>query len=175
MVMIVLSKGYNSFIFDEIWNSAQIEGPEFNGDKFFRDSWSLQYWHLSSFGPQFWTKNGKSFNLDEILLFTQTEGGKLNGDNSFLWFMKAVNIGTCYLLGHSFRPKTANALVMMKFCLLHKTRVVNSMVSILRYASGCHRELRLGIEKQILCQKYYCYIINNAGKKLWLTSVKLFS
>ena len=41
MVMIVLSQGCNSFSFDEIWNSAQIEGPEFNGDNFFRDSWSL--------------------------------------------------------------------------------------------------------------------------------------
>ena len=136
---------------------------------------ACQYWHLSCFGPQFYTKNSKSFNLDEILLFTQSESGKLNGGNSFLWLIKAVNIGTCYLLGHSFRPKTANALVMMKLCFPHKTRVVNSMVSILRYASGCHRELRLGIEKQILGQKYYCYIINNAGKKLWLSSVKLFS
>ena len=136
---------------------------------------ACQYWHLSSFGPQFWTKNAKSFNFDEILLFTQTEGGKLNGNNSLLWFIKAVNIDTCYLLGHSFRPKTANAPVMMKFCFLHKTRVVDSMVSILRYANGCHRELRIGIEKEILCQKYYCYIINNTGKKLWLTSVKLFS
>ena len=136
---------------------------------------ACQYWHLSSFGPQFWTKNAKSFNFDEILLFTQTEGGKLNGNNSLLWFIKAVNIDTCYLLGHSFRPKTANAPVMMKFCFLHKTRVVDSMVSLLRYANGCHRELRIGIEKEILCQKYYCYIINNTGKKLWLTSVKLFS
>ena len=93
----------------------------------------------------------------------------------FLWFLKPVNIGTCYLLGHSFRPKTANALVLMKVCTLHKTRVVNSMVSILRDASGCHRELKLGIEIQILCQKYYCYIINKTCKKLWLTSVKLFS
>ena len=37
---------------------------------------------------------------------------------------------------------------------------VNSMVSILRDGRGCGRELKLGIEKQILCQEYYCYTIN---------------
>ena len=86
-----------------------------------------------------------------------------------------VSVGTCYLLGHGFRPKTANASVLIKFCTLHKTRVVNSMVSILRDASGCRRKIKLRIEKQILCQKYYCYIISKTGKKLWPTSAKLYS
>ena len=27
---------------------------------------TCRYWHLSSFRPQFWTKNGKSSNFDEI-------------------------------------------------------------------------------------------------------------
>ena len=69
-----------------------------------------------------------------------------------------ANIGNCqywYLL--SFRPqfstKKANAPVLIKFCTLLKTRVVNSMVSILRGASGYSRRLNLGIEKQMLCQK----------------------
>ena len=91
-----------------------------------------------------------------------------------LWFLKPVNIGTCHLLGHIFWPKIAIAPVLMKFCTLHKTRVVNSMISILRDAIVSCRELKLGIERQILAQKYYCYIINKVGKKLWLTSVKLF-
>ena len=140
---------------------------------------TCRHWHLSSFRPQFWTKNGKSSNFDENLYFAQT-GGEFNGDNSFLWFLTPVNIDNCqywYLLSvrPQFSTKTVNAPVLMKFCTLHKTRVVNSVVSILTDASGCRRELKLGIEKQILCQKYYCYIINKTGKKLWLTSVKLFS
>ena len=136
---------------------------------------NCRYWYLSSFRPQFWTKNGKPSNFDKILYFAQTKGGEFNDDNSYLWFLMPVNIGTCYLLGHSFWPKMSNAPVLMKFCTLHKTKVVNSMVSILTDASGCRRELKLGIEKQILCQKCYCYIINKTAKKLWLTSVKLFS
>ena len=40
------------------------------------------------------------------------------------------------------------------------------MGSILRDASGCSRELKLGIEKQILCQKCCCYIISKTGKKI---------
>ena len=64
-----------------------------------------------------------------------------------------VSVGTYYLLGHSFRPKTANAPVLMKVCTLHKTTKVNSMVSILRDATGCRRELKIEIEKQFLCQK----------------------
>ena len=54
-----------------------------------------RYWHLSSFKPQFWTKNGKSSNFNEILYFAQTEGGECNGDNSFLWFLTPVNIDKC--------------------------------------------------------------------------------
>ena len=152
MVTIVLSKSCKSFSFDEIWNSTQIEGPQFNGDKIFVILDTCQYWpvdigtcHLS----------GHSFGNLSILAI--------------------VNIGTCYLLGHSFWTKIANAPVLMKFCTLNKTKVVNLMVLILRDASECRRELKTGIEKQILCQKYYCYIINKTGKKLWLNYVKLFS
>ena len=67
---------------------------------------TCRYWHLSSFRPQFWTKNGKSSNFNEILYFAQTEGGECNGDNSFLWFLTPVNTDKCqywYLL--SFRPQ----------------------------------------------------------------------
>ena len=96
-------------------------------------------------------------------------------DSRHLLMLIPVDIGTCHLLGHSLEPKMANLPILMKFCTLHKPRVANSMVSIFRDVSGCRRELKLGIEKQILCQKYYCYIINKTGKKLWLTSIKLFS
>ena len=141
---------------------------------------TCRYWHLSSFRSQFWTKNSKSFNFDEILYFAKTEDGDSMVTIAFcdswrLSILAIVNIGTCYLLGHSFWPKTTNAPVLMKFCTLHKTRVVNSMFSILRDASGCRRELKLGIEKQMLCQKYFYYIINKTGKNLWLTSLKLLS
>ena len=73
--------------------------------KFFVILDTCQYWHLSSFRPQFWTKNGKSYNFDEILYFAQTEGSEFNGDNSFLWFLMSVNIDTCwYWHLSSFRP-----------------------------------------------------------------------
>ena len=129
-----------------------------------------------SFGP-------KTANLPILMKFrTLHKSRGLNSmvtivfcDSWRLSILAIVNIGTCYLLGHSFWPKTANALVLMKFCTLHKTRVVNSMVSILRDSTGCCRELKLGLEKQTLCQKFYCYIINKTDKKLWPTSVKLFS
>ena len=67
---------------------------------------TCQYWHLWSFRPQFWNKNGKSSNFDEILYFAQTERGEFNGDNSFLWFLTPANIENCqywYLL--SFSPQ----------------------------------------------------------------------
>ena len=186
MVTIVLSKSCKSFSFDEIWNSTQIEGPEFNSDKLLSDSWRLSILtpvdigtcHLLglSFGR-------KTANLPILMKFCTLHKPRVV--NSIVtivfchsWHMSIlaiVNIGTCYLLDHSFWPKMANSPVLMKFYTLIKTRVVNSIVSILRDASGCPRELKLGIEKQILCQKYYCYIINKTDKKSWLTSVKLSS
>ena len=185
MVTIVLSKSFKSFSFDEIWNSAQTEGPEFNGDKIFCDSWCLSILtpvdigtcHLlgHSFGP-------KTVNLPILIKFCTLHKPRVVNsmvtivfcDSWHLSILTIVKIGTCCVLGHSFWPKTANAPVLMNFCYLHKTRVVNSIVSILRDASRCRRGLKLGIKKQILCQKCFCYIINKAGKKLWLTSVKLF-
>ena len=132
---------------------------------------TCRYWQLLSFRSQFWTKNGKSSNFDEILYFAQAKSGEFNSDNNFLWFLTPVKLAIVSI----FVPVTFQATVSMKFCILHETRVVNSIVSILRDVRGCPRELKLGIEKQILCQKYYRYIINKTGNKLWLTSVKLFS
>ena len=76
--------------FGEILYSAQIKDAEFNGDNNFL--WFLmlvdfdlcQYWHLSCFRPQIWTKNSKCFNFDETLYSAQIEGAEFNGDNSFL-------------------------------------------------------------------------------------------
>ena len=186
-VTIVLSKNCNSFNFDEIWNSRQIEGPEFNGDKIFYDSWRLPiltpvdigtYLLGHSFGP-------KPANFPILMKFgTLHNPGVVHSivAVAFLdsWRLSiltpaGIDIGTCHLLGQSFWPKIANAPVLLKFCTSHKTRVVNSVILILSDASGYCRELKLGIEKKIFYQKCYCYIINKTGKKIWLTSVKLFS
>ena len=171
---------------DEISYSTQIEDCEFNSNNNFL--WfstpvrfdTCWYWHLWSFLSQCWTKMA---NLPILMKFCTLH--KLSAMNSIVtivfqdsWrlpILTIVSIGTCYLLGHGFRKKMANASVLIKFHTLHKTRVVNSMVSILRDTSWCRRKIKLRIEKQILCQKYYCYIISKTGKKLWPTSAKLHS
>ena len=142
-----------------------------------------QIWQLAPGDPFFHSFGPKMANLPILIIFCTLH--KLSAMNSIVaivfwdsWrlpILATVHIGTCYLLGYGFQLKTANASVLIKVCTLHKTRVVNSMVSILRDASGCHRKIKLRIEKQILCQKYYCYIISKTGKKLWPTSAKLHS
>ena len=125
--------------------------------------------HLLSHSYGGWCDNSFEPELQEVqlwwnlILYTNRRPW-IQWRQFFLWFLTLVNIDTCHLLGHSFRPKTANLPILMKFYSLHKSKVVNLMVSILRDASGCRRELKLGIEKQILCQKYYCFIINKTGK-----------
>ena len=52
-------------------------------------------------------------------------------DSWCLSILTPVDIDTCHLLGHSFGPKTVNLQILMKFCTLHKLRVVNSMVTII--------------------------------------------
>ena len=185
MVTIVLCKSCKSFSFDEIWSFAQTEGPEFNGDKISCDTQRLSLLTPVDIGTCHFLGHGfgpKTVNLLILMKFCTLHKPRVVNsmvtivfcDSWCLSIFKIVSIGTCYLLGHSFGPKTANAPVLMIFCTLHKTRVMNSMVSILRDSSGCRRELKLGFKKQILCEKCYCYIINETGKKLWLTSVKLF-
>ena len=69
----------------------------------------------------------------KILHSEQFEAAEFIDDNSFLWFLTMlipVNVDTCHLLGHSFGRRTANASILMKFCTLHKSRAVNSMVTI---------------------------------------------
>ena len=142
-------------IFHEILHSEQFEDDEFIDDNIV--FWD--FWHLPMLAPVIFQaivldKEQQMFHFDEISYSTQSEGGEFNSGNSFLWFSTPVSIGTCYLLGHGFRPKTTNAPVLMKFFNLHKTRVLNSVFSILRDAiNECRRGLKLGIEKQILCQK----------------------
>ena len=67
--------------------STKIKGPEFNVDKCFFDSWRLS-------------------------------------------ILALVDIDTCHLWDHSFGPETVNLPILMKFCTLHKPRVVKSMVTI---------------------------------------------
>ena len=69
-------------------------------------------------------------SFHEILHSEQSEGAEFIDNNSFLWFLTPVNVGTCHLLGHSFRRRMANASNLMKFWTLHKSRAVNSMVTI---------------------------------------------
>ena len=150
---------------------------------------ACQYWHLSILAPIFYLL-GHSFgpkpaNFPILMKFgTLHKPGVVHSivAVAFLdsWRLSiltpaGIDIGTCHLLGQSFWPKIANAPVLLKFCTSHKTRVVNSVILILSDASGYCRELKLGIEKKIFYQKCYCYIINKTGKKIWLTSVKLFS
>ena len=47
-----------------------------------------------------------------------------------LSILTPVSIGTCHLLGHSFGRKTANVSILMKFCTLHKSKVGNSITTI---------------------------------------------
>ena len=47
-----------------------------------------------------------------------------------LSILTPVSIGTCHLLGHSFGRKTANVSILMKFCTLHKSKVGNSIMTI---------------------------------------------
>ena len=172
---------------------TQVEGGEFNSNssflwfstpvKFDACGQNLTNLTIGTCDPFFHSFGPKMANLPILIKFCTLH--KLSAMNSLVtivfwdsWrlpILATVHIGTCYLLGYGFRLKTANASVLIKVCTLHKTRVVNSMVSILRDASGCHRKIKLRIEKQILCQKYYCYIISKTGKKLWPTSAKLHS
>ena len=66
----------------------------------------------------------------EILHSEKSEGAEFIDDNSFLCSLTPVSVGTCHLLGHSFGRRTANVSILMKFCTLYKTRVVNSIVTI---------------------------------------------
>ena len=66
----------------------------------------------------------------KILQRVQFEGAEFIDGNSYLWFLRPVNVSTCHLLGHSFERRTANALILMKFRTLHKSRMVNSIVTI---------------------------------------------
>ena len=72
-------------------------------------------------------------HYQKILYSEQFEAVEFIDDNSFLRFLTMlipVNVGTCHLLGHSFGGRTANGSILMKFCTLHKSRAVSSMVAI---------------------------------------------
>ena len=61
-----------------------------------------------------------------------------------------VNVGICQFLDQRYGPRTANASILMKFCTLNKSRVANSVVTIvfcdswqlsnltLLYIGNCH-------------------------------------
>ena len=76
-------------------------------------------------------KRGKRLTIFQAILHSeQFEVAEFTDGNSFLWFLTPANVGTCLLSGHSFERRTANASILTKFCSLHKSRVVSSMVTI---------------------------------------------
>ena len=91
------------------------------GTKVFCDSWRLSNLTLLSIG--IFHLLGHIFKLEfqelqfgEILYSAQIRDAKFSGDNSFLW--------------HKFGRRTANASIVMKLCILHKSKALNSMVTI---------------------------------------------
>ena len=66
----------------------------------------------------------------EILHSEQFEGAEFIDDNGFLRFLTPVNVGTWHLLGHSFGRKMTNASIEIKLCILHKSKALGSMVTI---------------------------------------------
>ena len=69
-------------------------------------------------------------NFHEILQSEQFEDAEFIDGNSFLWFLTPANVGTYHLSGHSFGQRMANTSILMKLCILRKSRVVNLMVTI---------------------------------------------
>ena len=69
-------------------------------------------------------------NFHEILQSEQFEDAEFIDGNSFLWFLAPANVGTYHLSGHSFGRRMANTSILMKLCILRKSRVVNLMVTI---------------------------------------------
>ena len=66
----------------------------------------------------------------ETLHSEQFEGVEFIDDNSFLSFLTPVNVGTCHLSGNSFGRAAVNASILMKLCILHKSKTLSSMVTI---------------------------------------------
>ena len=100
-----------------------MEGPEFNGDNFFCNSWRLSVLAPVISCPFWWN-----------FVFVKTEG-EFNGDNSFLWFLTLVNIDLL-----SFRPQfsTENGKCSSFDEILYCTwnEGGESMISILTDAMG---------------------------------------
>ena len=65
----------------------------------------------------------------KILHSEQFECAEFFDDNSFV-ILTPVHVGTCHLLGHSFGRRMANASILMKFRTPHKSKVGNSIVTI---------------------------------------------
>ena len=51
-------------------------------------------------------------------------------DSWCLSILTSVNIGTCHVLGHKFGRRTTNALILIRFYILHKSKALSSMVTI---------------------------------------------
>ena len=92
---------------------------------------ACQYWYLWSFEP-------KMANLPILMkLCTLHKPSKVNSMVTIVFcgswrlsILIIVSIGTCYLLGHSFQPKTSNAPVLIKCYTLLKIKTWNRKTNL---------------------------------------------
>ena len=76
-------------------------------------------------------KRGMRLTIYHMILHSeQFEGAEFIDGNNFLWFLTPVNNSSCHLPGHKFGRRTANASILMKLCILHKSKALSSMVTI---------------------------------------------
>ena len=106
----------------------------------FCDSWRLSNLTVLNIGichllGHIFNKSCKNFNL--VKFYTLHKSKTLSSmvavvlcDSWCLSILISANIGTRHVLGHKFGRRTANALILMKLCILHKSKMLSSMVAI---------------------------------------------
>ena len=106
----------------------------------FYDSWRLSNLTLLNIGichllGHIFNKSCKNFNL--VKFYSLHKSKTLSSmvavvlcDSWCLSILISANIGTRHVLGHKFGRRTANALILMKLCILHKSKMLSSMVAI---------------------------------------------
>ena len=137
-------RGMRSTIFHKIFQSEQFESAEFIDDNSFL--WFLTPVHVGTchlLGQYF---GWRTTNASILMKFRTLH--KSRAVNSMVaivfcnfWrlsILTPVNVGTCHLLGHSFGRKTANAWILMKLCMLHKSKALSSMVTTVFVVFDAH-------------------------------------
>ena len=113
----------------------------------FYDSWRLSNLTLLNTGichllGHIFNNSCKNFNL--VRFYTLHKSKTLSSmvtvvlcDSWCLSILISANIGTCHVLGHKFGRRTANALILMKLCILHKSKMLSSIVAIVFCSFWC--------------------------------------